>query len=237
MLKFKNLLKYFSPFEWGLWTFSLILIVLSFVIFDGENYLTMLASLVGATSLIFNAKGNPFGQVLMIAFSVIYAIISYSFAYYGEMITYVGMSAPMAVFSLISWLKNPHQKGKAEVEVNVISKKEMIFMGGLAIIITTAFYFILKALGTSNLLVSTFSVTTSFCAVYLTFRRSAYFALWYAFNDIVLIVLWILASISNISYLSVVICFFAFLINDFYTFISWNKMRVRQSIDNNDVLQ
>ena len=69
---------------------------------------------------------------------------------------------------------------------------------------------------------------TSFIAVYLTFRRSPYFALAYAANDIVLIILWVLASIHDIRYISVVVCFVAFLVNDIYGFISWRKMKIRQ---------
>ncbi len=63
---------------------------------------------------------------------------------------------------------------------------------------------------------------------YLTFRRSAYFALAYAANDVVLIVLWTMATLTDVSYLSVVICFAVFLINDIYGFISWSRMRKRQ---------
>lgn len=69
--------------------------------------MTLAASLIGVTSLIFNAKGNPFGQLLIVVFSILYGAISYSLAYYGEVITYLGMTAPMAVFSLVSWLRNP----------------------------------------------------------------------------------------------------------------------------------
>ena len=75
---------------------------------------------------------------------------------------------------------------------------------------------------------STLSVTTSFVAVYLTFRRSPYFALAYAANDIVLIVLWVLASISDVRYVSVIVCFIAFLVNDIYGFINWHRMKIRQ---------
>lgn len=41
---------------------------------------------------------------LMIVFSLLYGVISYTCAYYGEMITYLGMTAPMALFALISFL-------------------------------------------------------------------------------------------------------------------------------------
>lgn len=83
--------RYFSKTEISLWLSSVILIILSFFIFDRENTLTLFASLLGVTSLIFNAKGNPFGQFLMVMFSILYGIISYGFSYYGEMITYERM--------------------------------------------------------------------------------------------------------------------------------------------------
>ncbi|MCM1271280.1 MAG: nicotinamide riboside transporter PnuC [Ruminococcus flavefaciens] len=228
--KFKLIVTYFSKIEIILWCISVILIVVSFVIFDRENLLTLAASLIGVTSLIFNAKGNPFGQFLMVIFSVLYGIISFKCAYYGEMITYLGMTAPMAVFSLISWLRNPYNGNKSEVKVNSIKVKESIFMLLLTAIVTLIFYYILAFFHTANLIPSTISVTTSFIAVYLTFRRSAFYAIGYAANDIVLIVLWIMASFSDISYLSVTVCFIIFLANDIYGFISWSKMQKRQSV-------
>ncbi len=224
----KRIISYFSKTEIVLWCTSVILIITSFLIFDKESYLTLIASLIGVTSLIFNAKGNPFGQVLMVIFSILYGIISYSFAYYGEMITYLGMTAPMAVFALISWLRNPYKGKKSEVAVNHISGREGVFMSILTAVVTVIFYYILSYFNTANIIPSTISVTTSFAAVYLTFRRSAYYAIAYAANDIILIILWIMASMHNTSYISVVICFVVFLINDLYGFISWKRMSRRQ---------
>ena len=141
---------YFRKEEIILWCASAGLIFLAFILFDRENYLTVTASLIGVTSLIFNAKGNPLGQLLMVVFSLLYGVISYSFAYYGEMITYLGMTMPMAVA--------------------------------------------------------------------------------YAANDIVLIVLWSLASVEEIRYLSVVVCFATFFANDIYGFVSWRRMEKRQNV-------
>ena len=218
MKKCKSLLFYFSKGEIMLWCLSIMLIIISFLVFDRENYLTLTASVVGATALIFNAKGNPAGQLLTVVFSILYGIISFTFAYYGEMITYLGMTAPMAVFAFLSWLRNPYGGNRAEVKVNRLKEREPVFMLALTAVITFIFYFILKF----------FAVTTSFLAVYLTFRRSAYFALAYAANDIVLIVLWTLAVLSDISYLSVIVCFIMFLVNDMYGYISCTKMQKRQ---------
>ncbi len=224
-----NLKSYFTKTEWILWLSSVILIVFAFFLFDGKSYLTLTASLIGVTSLVFNAKGNPLGQLLMVIFSILYGIISYTFSYYGEMITYLGMTMPMAILALISWLRHPYKGNKSEVEVNTISKKEHLFMWISAIVVTIIFYFILDAFGTANIIPSTLSVTTSFIAVYLTFRRSPYYAIGYAANDIILIILWVYASVYNLSYISVTVCFVAFFANDIYGFISWRKMEKRQT--------
>lgn len=229
MFKLKRIIGYFSKTEIILWCSSVTLIVLSFCVFDRENYLTLVASIIGVTSLIFNAKGNPIGQFLMTVFSLLYGFISFTFAYYGEMITYLGMTMPMAIFALISWLKNPYKGNKAEVKINTIGKTETVLMWLLTIAITILFYFILEYFKTANIVPSTMSVATSFLAVYLTFRRSPYFALAYAANDMVLIFLWMLASLCDIKFISVIVCFITFFINDVYGYINWRKMKIRQN--------
>ena len=108
-------------------------------------------------------------------------------------------------------------------------KIELPIMLAMTVLVTVIFYFILDYFETANIVPSTLSVTTSFVAVYLTFRRSPYFALAYAANDIILIILWILASIYDAKYVSVVVCFTAFLVNDIYGFISWQKIKTRQN--------
>lgn len=225
----KKITSYFNKTELLLWGFSVTTIIASYILFSSDSLLSLTASLIGVTSLIFCAKGNPFGQVLMIAFSVIYTIISYSFSYYGEMITYFCMTLPMAVFSLVSWLRHPYKGNKSRVEVNRIRGKEAVFLFFLTCAVTVAFYFILKKLGTENLIVSTVSVATSFAAAYLTFRRDPLLSLFYAFNDMVLIVLWVYASMRDRAYISVAVCFAVFLLNDIYCFINWKRMQKQQT--------
>ena len=139
MAKIKNIINYFTKNEIILWLISIILITTSFCIFDRSNYMILFASLIGVTSLIFYAKGNPIGQILMIIFSILYGIISFKYTYYGETITYLAMTLPMAVFSLISWLKHPYKGKKSEVEINTISKKDILVMILATTLITIAF--------------------------------------------------------------------------------------------------
>lgn len=226
-MKIRNIFRSLTKFEWCLWIISMTVVIVSFLLSGSSDILTIIASLIGVTALIFIAKGYVLGQILTVIFAVFYGIISFYFKYYGEMITYLCMTTPIAIFSIITWIRHPFQKS-SEVEVNKLSRRHIIILIVSVIAVTTAFYFILKHLGNANLIFSTISVTTSFIASYLTLFRSHFYAIGYAANDIVLIILWILAAIENISYIPMVSCFAMFLINDFYGFFNWRRMKQRQ---------
>ena len=227
----KKILDYFTMAEKLLWGLSVLFITVSFFVFDREGYIYLITSLIGVTFLIFCAKGNPIGQALTVVFSIMYSVISFCYAYYGEMITYLGMTAPASVIALVSWLRHPYKGKKSEVTVSTITKKDVIDMIWLSAVVTVIFYFILNFFNTANLYVSTVSITTSFMAVFLSFKRSPYYALAYTANDVVLIIMWIMAALSDSSCISVVICFCVFLVNDLYCFINWRRMRQRQTED------
>lgn len=227
MKKLNNPFAGMTKFEWALWGCSVVVVLVCSFFSKEKSVLSVITSLVGVTGLIFVAKGNVWGQITTCIFSVMYAIVSWENKYYGEMITYVGMTMPIALLSIVSWLKNPY-KQTAEVKVNRIGGREWIAAILLTIGVTIAFYFILRALGTAQLWLSTFSVTTSFLASYLMFRRASFYAIAYSANDLVLIGLWVLASVQDISYLCMAVCFLVFLANDIYGFISWTRRGKRQ---------
>ncbi len=214
--------------EFVIWLLSVITIAVSFLLVSEKDYLTLTASLIGATALIFVAKGEVLGQILTVVFSIFYGVISFKFRYFGELITYVGMTAPIVLMSAVTWLKNPYKKGESEVKIAKLTKGKIILMIVLTAVTTFAFYFILRYFNTENLFFSTVSVATSFSASYLMLFRSPYYAVAYAANDVVLIILWVLASVTNIQYVPMVICFVIFLVNDLFGFISWQKRKKQQ---------
>ena len=228
---FKDCIQYFTPFERVLWLCSVTLITVSSCFGKDFYPLSLIASILGVTSLIFIAKGNFVGQILIMIFSMLYGIISIRAHYYGEMITYLFMSLPAALFACISWLKNPSKQGKHEVKIGTLSLRKWLICVGLSMIATIVLYFVLRHFNTNNLIVSTISVTTSMFAASLLFFRSPYYALAYVANDLVLIVLWISASVRDLSYLPTVVCFTTFLFNDTYSFINWTRMKKRQARD------
>lgn len=107
----------------------------------------------------------------------------------------------------------------------------MIWLTVSTVLVTVVFYYILMILDTPNIVFSTISIVTSFLAAALTMLRSSYYAVGYAANDVVLIVLWVLASFENPAYIPVVVNFVIFFVNDMYGFVSWKKREVRQAVD------
>lgn len=217
-----NPLKELTRREWVLWLGSLAAVLAANLLAGDVDLLTLVATFVGITSLIFAAKGNVWAQILMILFSVLYGVISWRFCYWGEMITYLGMTLPMAVWSTVTWLRNPAENGH-EVAIQRLTGRHVLWLVIFSAAVTAAFYGVLRALDTPNLLFSTVSVATSFLAASLTMLRSSYYALGYASNDVVLIVLWLLAAMEDPAYLPVVVNFAIFLLNDLYGFFSWKK--------------
>ena len=224
-----NPIKALSKREWGIWLISLGVVLLSNLAGKEFDLLTLLAACIGVTSLIFAAKGNVWAQILMILFSILYGVISFRFRYWGEMITYLGMTLPMAVWSTVTWIKNPSQENGNVVEIQTLGRKHILWLAVCTAVVTLVFYHILKVLQTPNLLFSTISVSTSVLAASLTLLRSSYYAMGYAANDVVLIVLWILAALENPAYVPVVVNFSIFLFNDLYGFVSWKKRELQQA--------
>jgi len=217
-----------NKLEFMFWGISVIMLVISFL-WSKSNLLYLFASIVGVTALIYLAKGEPRGQVLTILFSVLYGVISYKYRYYGEMMTYLGMTLPSALIAATIWYRHPFEKGKTVVKVSILSKKHILSLVLLTPIVAYVMYRLLAYLKTSELILSTVSVVTSFMASMLTIYRSKYYALFYAFNDIVLIALWILASMHDPSFLPMVLCFVIFLANDLYALFKWKILSDTQN--------
>ena len=225
----RNPFRGLTKFEWALWLISVWAVTLSSLVrFDVAN---LAVSLLGVTSLIFVARGDVFGQFITVAFSLLYGVISLFSHYYGETIIYFCMQAPIAVLTIVTWLRHSHKAGGEEVEVRSLPPRAIPLLVLATAAVTGGFFFLLRALGTENLAVSTISVATSFGALSLLVLRSPYYAVVFALNDVVLIVLWTLEVVRDIAFLPMVVCFVMFLCNDIYGFCNWIRIRRRQALE------
>ena len=106
----RNPFRDLTTFERGLYVVSLALVTGSFLFSEPRDVLNLIASLIGVTALIFVAKGYVIGQILVVIFSAFYGIISFWFQYYGEVITYLCMTTPIAIASAVAWFRHPFQE-------------------------------------------------------------------------------------------------------------------------------
>lgn len=222
-------LRALRPFEIFLWCASCALILVSFLVAHA-GFLSLFTSLIGASALIFIAKGDALGQILTVIFSLLYGFISIQSHFWGEMITYCFMTLPMAVAAAVSWLRHPSINGTNEVEVRQLTQLQWFLLGAFTLVVTSIFCLILYLLNTPLLVVSTISIATSFSAAALTFLRSPFYAIAYAANDIVLIILWALQAMQSPGDEPLILCFVAFLCNDAYGFYNWRRMERRQLV-------
>ena len=88
----QNPFQNFKKHDWVIWILSVIIVATSNILTGEIQIFTLCATVIGVTALIFVAKGNVWGQILTVIFSILYAIASLQFQYYGEMITYLGMT-------------------------------------------------------------------------------------------------------------------------------------------------
>lgn len=226
----KKIINYFSVTEWILWITGLAVVTCGFAFASDRSLLSYLSSVAGITCIIFNSKGNFVGQAVSIVFAILYGLYAYTQRYYGEMLIYFCLMTPIHIASIVTWFKNRHNGKALEVKINSLSRREYAITALGAVVVTVAFYFLLDALNTDNLVVSAISLTTSITAAYLMLRRCETFSLCFIFNDVVLIILWSMKiSTTGISVLPSVLAFIMFLVIDTYCFISWRRIKKRQA--------
>ena len=216
-----------TKFETCLCLVSVLVIVIGFCFAQEKDVLNLVSSLIGVISLIYIAKGNLFGEILSLIFGLLYAFISYQNRLFSELITYGFMYVPLTIATIVTWFRHPYKDEKT-VEITKTSLKLFLLIVLLGFIVTIIFYFLLKYLNTPSLYVSTFSILTSFIASALVILRSPYYALAFALNDIVLIILWTISTISNVQNITILLCFVVFFFNDIYGFIAWNNRFKKQ---------
>ena len=215
-------------FEIGLLSVSVVAIICCFIFSSDKDYLSLASSILGVVTVVFTSKGLLLAPILSVVYSIVYTIISVGQRYYGEAIIYMLIMIPMQVITIVGWFRNKKTDSDV-VEVGKVSKKEYLILSGVTVVMTFAFYFLLKVLNTAQLVVSTISLITSALATYLVFRRSSNYALFYILNDIILIVLWTIAlAAQGTSFLPVVVSFYVFFINDVYGFIRWKRQEKLQ---------
>ena len=179
-------------------------IVVAIGVIFKSSPLIIVTNVLSISSMLFITKGSFIGTILQILCAIMYAIVSFTSQYYGEVICSVALTIPLTFVSIITWIKN-RNKGTTVIKVNKITLKEWIIMLSTSIVSFIGVFFLLKAFNTANLIVSSISLTLGIYANYLLMRRCEFNFVIYIINNIVCIALWMFLVLKDQSYLPLVV--------------------------------
>lgn len=222
-----KVLKSWSKLEKFLLFSSIILILLVGFIFEAK-LITTLSSIMGIITALLLAKGKNLGQVFGLILAFLYSFVSFKNKFYGEAILYMCIMLPMYIIGILSWIKHQSEKTNT-IQVDNIKLKEWIILFIISIIAFVGIYMLLKIFATKELFISSLSVVSSLCAIYLGIRRSKYSFYFYIMNDFILIMLWGIPVIKGVlSLVPMVFNPIINFINDCYGVYNWNKLERMQ---------
>ena len=232
----KDFLKKFTIFNYIYLIIAYAIIIVGFAIGDEKSIFSLITSLMGVTAFMLSAKGLVVAPIVCSVYYVMYSILSINQKFYGEAIVNGLIALPIMIFTIISWFRNKHKQDTTNVQVNNISKKEYLALIPAIMVVFAGFYFLLRALNTEQLIISTFSTVCSTVATYLLMRRSPYYSLGYIIADVLVVSLWTInISTYGLTYLPTLLSVCCFFVNDVYGFISWQKRKKEQNqIDKNE---
>ena len=223
----KKLFKNWSILELFLLTCCPIVVLVVGIIFKSDA-LTIITSIGGIVCGMLLAKGFAMGQFFGALIAILYSIVSFKNGFYGEMLIYLLIALPMYIWGVIEWLRHKNKETKS-VQINSISIKEWVIVGICSVLVFIGSYFLLKALNTNELIVSTMSFNFSILARYLLARRCKYGFASYIIYDLILIVLWGIPIIQgDLTLLVMLVNPIVNLVNDSYGFINWTKLQRKQ---------
>lgn len=207
---------------------GLIVITSLSIVFKSPWYI-LINTILGLLCVFTQAKGKVSTQFIGAIYFCFYIFISYSQRLYGEAILYLIIMLPMYIYGIIHWLRNRDKKDNVVIVRSNLSSKEWIFMSIGLIAISIGVFFLLKALNTEQLIISTLSFVSMLPAVYLLVRRCKWNQVAFLINDFIVPILW-LAMALNGNFILIPLCVYHIfqIIYDVYGLINWIKLEKEQ---------
>ena len=208
--------------------FSVIMSVVVVIcgVLSAQIYYEVMLSVFSIVTIVYIVEGKLVGCVCGAVYCAASAAISYSRQLYGLMLFQIVFAVPLYIASIFTWKKN---QNKSAVEVKRLP------LGKLAFVITAAaaayggVFFLLKAIGSTNIPIDSLTLILSISGMVLLSLR--YIEQWY-FNlaaNISVVVLWafkIAESLTNINFMIIAIISTGL---NILGLVSWVKMREKDT--------
>jgi len=211
---------------------GVIVVAISGILFNSKWYI-IISTLLGLLCVFTQAKGKIATQFIGIIYFCFYIFISYSQKYYGEALLYILIMLPMYIYGVIHWLSHRDKEENVVIVRSNLSAKEWCLSGFAFVIVAIGVYFILKALNTAQLIISSLSFLSMLPAVYLLIRRCKWNQVAFLINDFIVPILWIFLVVQgDLSFLPMCIYHIFQITYDIYGLIEWIKLEKKQQNKN-----
>jgi len=229
----RNYFRDWSRFECVLLTLAIFVPIILGIVFQSGLIQIGASSITTIAALLF-AKAKIEGFLFTLIGTVLFCIVAFQNRLFGEVGVLLFFGLPMQVVGLISWSK-VRKKGEdsqpAKIEVSRTGLKEILILTLICGVLGIGIYFLLAAIDTNLLLLSTTSVVSTIFGTILMVRRSHLGTFGFALNDISNILLWLMIVLMGDSTAIVmVIQPILLLVNDTYGIFEWRKMLILQEL-------
>lgn len=182
------------------------------------------------------AKGKIATQFIGVVWFVFYCFLAYYQKYYGETILYATIMIPLYIYGIIHWLAHRDKSDNTVIVKHKLSKIEISIFVPVWLAVSVGVFFLLRALNTEQLYLSTVAFCTMLPSVYLLMRRSAWNQLLFLINDIVLCFLWQMLLYKGSMEFIPILCYQIFqIIYDAYGIYEWWKLGKKQKLKSENV--
>jgi nicotinamide mononucleotide transporter len=224
---------YFKGWNWFEIAFMVVAVVAPVVvgIILKSNILHIATCSVWLFSAMLLAKAKPEGYFFDIGSSVLYPIVAFQERLFGEVIVQVFIILPIAVYGLISWLRNKRvdRKVGTVAKLRNVRWKEVLLVALSQVVMGVGYFFLLRAFDTAFLWISTVLLCIVIFSTYFLARRCIFGFIGFIVTDVLQIAIWVLITVTVSPTVGVmIIAPFMLLINDIYGVINWTKLKRAQ---------
>ncbi|MCL2570592.1 MAG: nicotinamide riboside transporter PnuC [Firmicutes bacterium] len=226
---FKDFSKGWNKFEISMLVIGIVVPIILAIFFD-SSFLETITSILFITAMLLIAKAKVSGFFLALVAYTLYVIVSFQKGLFGEVITIGLFSIPITIWTILSWLRKCKQcrqgeKEKSTVQIEGVKYKELSLVIFSQIVMGVGYFFLLRALGTNFLLLSTITLAVNVMGDYLCARRNILGPFFYVIYDALTIALWMMVFLSGVTS-AIVIVFMQVItfVNDTYGTINWAKI-------------
>ena len=204
------------------WLITACAIIVALSIYWQDTWMGILSATTGAACVICTGKGKLSAYVFGLVNSVLYAIISYQAALYGETMLNALYYVPMQFVGFYTWSRHMN------TETNEVIKKNMTWTGRLimtAFILagTIGYGLLLRAMGDAMPFVDAFTTVTSVAAMLISVKMFAEQWWIWVVVDIVSVYMWFQSFLQGQEYIATLIMWLVYLVNAVIMLVKWER--------------